>query len=163
MTNRVDHLVTRLTERGAETVAFYRALTPDQLAATVYDADGDHPDWTARDLLEHAIQTERNMLRLLKSVKAGGSGAPDDFDVDHFNREHTHRLAEASVEELLADFEAARTKSVAFVESLEESDLDRPARHPSDMIGQVDMETVIKVIYAHLRGHQRDIQKALGQ
>lgn len=162
MTNRVEHLVTRLAERGAETVAFYRALTPDQLDTSVYDADGDHPNWTARDLLEHSVQAERNILQLLKSVKQGGSGAPDGFDVDRFNREHTHSLAEASVEDLLAAFEAARADTVAFVKSLEESDLDRPARHPSDLVGEVDMETVIKVIYAHLRGHQRDIQKALG-
>jgi hypothetical protein len=86
MSEEATKLADKLLSEGERTLVFFRALTAHDWARHVY-ADGAH--WTVRQAFEHLALSERSMLRLCEGLLAGGKGAPEDFDIDRFNREHT--------------------------------------------------------------------------
>lgn len=157
MGDRTTTIVTRLTERGAESAAFFRSLTPAQWRTRIY-ADG--PQWDARQVLCHFVSAERAYLRIFEDVLQGGPGAPPDFDIDRFNAHEVAQMEALTPQELIAQFEAARAATVAFVWRLEDADLDREGRHP--FFGVDRLEKFLKLIYRHNMLHERDIRRALG-
>ncbi|GAB4477306.1 MAG: hypothetical protein Kow00124_20370 [Anaerolineae bacterium] len=162
MSDRRDRIAARLQERGAETLAIFTALEPGEWDSPVYPADdAGAPLWTARDMLCHFISAERSFLRLFEDVLAGGSGAPEDFDIDRFNRSQVAKMADIPIEELLEQFAAIRGEVIAFVRALDEADLDREGRHP--FFGIVSLEKALKLIYRHNGLHERDMRRALGE
>jgi hypothetical protein len=57
--------------------------------------------WTVKQVLVHFITIERSMHWLFKNILSGGSGSPDDFDVDRFNLTQTKKLDGRILEELI--------------------------------------------------------------
>ncbi len=161
MSDRRDHIAARLGERGAETLAIFMTLGPDEWDSPVYPADdAGAPLWTAREVLCHFISAERSFLALFQDVLAGGPGAPEDFDIDRFNRGQVAKMAGIPIEELLEQFAAVRAEVIAFVRALADTDLDREGRHP--FFGVVSLEKALKLIYRHNALHERDMRRALG-
>lgn len=156
MPNRKDTLLRRLVEEGQKTAAFFRALTDEQLAQSIYLTG---PQWHARDVLAHLVTTERYIRRLLADILAGGSGAPEDFSIDAFNAEHTADGQTFSAAELVTRFEAARAEMIALVTGLDETDFDRSGRHP--FLGVTKLEEMLKLLYRHTMLHERDVRRAL--
>lgn len=156
MTYRLGHIATRLKDEGHQTLAFFRALEPGQWAIQVYDAG---PEWDVRQVLCHFVSAEQNLTRLFKSVARGGEGAPADFNIDRFNAADVAQMDERQADELLTQFDEARRALVAFVEGLDEADLDHVGRHP--FLGMVTLEKMIKLIYRHNLLHQKDVQSVL--
>jgi len=127
-----------------------RALTPEQWQQVVYP----EPVWRVRDLLAHFVSAEESLLTLVQEVAAGGTGLPDSFDLDAFNQEAVSRLAGQSPQDLLLALDKARQRTIDWVRTLDESQLDRLGRHPA--LGEVTLETMIKAIYGHQLFHMRD-------
>lgn len=156
MPDQVKQIARRLQEKGAETVAFFRGLAPEDWEKRVY-TEGTR--WDVRRVLCHFVSAERSFLRLFEDIMAGGEGTPEDFDLDRFNESQVAKMDGLSPEELIRRFEEARAAMVAFVEGLSEADLEREGRHP--FFGMDRLEKFLKLVYRHNMIHERDVRRAL--
>lgn len=151
MNARQEKLLGRLRKGMRKTNEILGPLTPEEWNTVLYSEP--YP-WTVRDLLAHFLSAEEGLRRIGEDIAAGGRGAPEGLDYDHYNAEEQERLAGIPAEELLADLHAARQQTIAWVETLEEEDLDREGYHPA--LGKIDLETLINAIYGHQLIHMRD-------
>ncbi len=156
MKNRRDEIIRNLKKEGAETVAFFQAFSPEELEVTVYT---EEVQWTVRQVLAHFVTIERSMQWLFNNILAGGPGAPEDFDIQRFNRTQPAKLDSVPMDELIRQFEAVRNDTVAIVQNMEEADLDRTGRHA--WFGNGKLGRFIRWAYEHVRLHQDDIREAL--
>jgi uncharacterized damage-inducible protein DinB len=160
MSERITFLAKRLREEGEKTLAFFRAIPPEKWRIQVYS---DGPTWTIHEILCHFVDAEHRLRGLVADVLAGGPGAPESMDMDFINATNATHVAELAHREpaaLLDAFAEARQKTIAAFEQTDEANLDRVGRHP--VMGPKPAEEIIKLIYVHNKGHQRDIQRALG-
>lgn len=152
---RIAALVARLEKGGRKTVEVLGGLRAEQWQSIIYP----DPCWSVRDLLAHFVAAEERLLELAQDVAAGGPGAPLGFDFDAFNAEQKERLAGQSPDALLASLADARERTLAWVGSLAEAQLDLVGRHPA--LGEVSLETQITAIYGHQLLHMRDLAERL--
>lgn len=157
MVDRKDDIINELEKAGAETVAFYHSLTPDELDILVYT---EEVQWTVRQVLAHFITIEQSMQWLFRDILKGGPGSPENFDLNRFNRTQPAKLDGLSLEELLHRFKAVRRETIAIVEKMSEADFDRTGRHAFH--GHGKLARFIRWAYEHQRLHTEDIYKALG-
>jgi hypothetical protein len=155
-TERVAALVARLEKGRLKTQATFQPLTVAQWTRAVYEQPAT---WSARDLLAHFVSAEQSLLELAQDIERGGPGAGDDFDVHAFNAREQARLKDVTCDDLLAALAGARQATLAWVRTLEDSQLDRVGRHPA--LGDVTLETLITAIYGHQLLHVRDLLRAL--
>lgn len=149
-------MLKRLQEEGQKSVAFFSALTPAQFDQPVYSIG---PAWRVRDVLAHLALAERLFNHYNREVLQGGPGAPEDFDIDGFNAEHTAEGRAAAPAALLALFQAARADTLALVAQMADADFDRRAFHP--FLGHTTLDQILKILYRHTMLHERDARKAL--
>lgn len=157
MSQRIEELLARLQKGLEKTLAIFSSITPAQWGAVLYEKP--YP-WTVRDLLAHFLSSEEGLLRLAQDIAAGGPGAPEDFDYNAYNAAEQRRLAGVPPEELIEALKSARQRTIEWVASLSDEDLDRVGRHPA--LGEVTLETFINAIYGHQLLHMRDLMNALG-
>jgi hypothetical protein len=150
-------LADRLSEDGHKTSLFFENLSPEQWQTEVY-TEGTH--WTIRQVLAHFVSSEVSFNRLLENVLAGGSGTPEDFDLDAYNERKVAQLRDSTVDELLRQYDQARQSNVALVSGLSPEDLTRQGRHP--FLGVAPLTDMIKLIYRHNQIHLRDVRRLLG-
>jgi hypothetical protein len=154
MADRKENLLKRLTEEGQKTLTFFGGLNTAQLGQQVY---GDGPQWHVSDILAHLALAESLFAHYNREVLNGGLGAPEDFNINGFNAEHTPDGRAATAAESLAKFQAARAQTIALVEQMQDSDFERRAYHP--YLGHTSLEQILKVLYRHTMLHERDIRK----
>lgn len=159
MPSRKDLLLKRLTEEGAKTAVFMRALADGRLGRLGQQVYTTGPEWQAGDLLAHLVSAEQTFLVYTRDALAGGPGVPGSFDIDAYNAAAVEARRGADPETLAAEFEAARAETVALVRSLDEADLDRIHFHP--WLGRAPLEQILKLLYRHTMLHERDVRKAL--
>lgn len=150
----VEELVARLEKGMRKTQGILAGLSTEQWQRVCY---GEPYPWTVRDLLAHFLSSEEALLRLAQDVAAGGLGAPEEYDYDAYNAREQERLAGFSAEALMADLVAARQRTVDWVCTLTEADLDRMGRHPG--LGHVSLETMLTAMYGHQLLHMRDVMR----
>jgi hypothetical protein len=148
-------LAERLRREGQKSLEFFRSLPAESWAITVYE---DGAAWSVRRLLAHFVSTEAGMQALARDVLAGGSGAPDGFDINAYNERKAAALDDQSIPELLARFDRLRTVTVELVAGLSPEDLQRAGRHP--WLGVAPLEEIFKLLYIHNQIHQRDIRRS---
>jgi len=156
MPDRKEIILKRLTEEGQKTYEFFSGLSETQLSQQIYS---DGPQWRASDILAHVALAESLFAHYNREVLHGGRGAPEDFDIDAFNAEHTAAGRAAAAAQSLAQFQAARAETIALTETMQEADFDRPAFHP--YLGHTTLEQILKTLYRHTMLHERDIRKVL--
>jgi hypothetical protein len=149
-------LAGRLKTEGEKTAAFFASLTESQWQANVY-AEG--ATWNVRSLLAHFVTVEKTFTELLANIRAGGPGAPEDFDINAYNAGQQQKTAVLSPQELLEQFKAARAKMVSWVATLNAADLEKRGRHPT--LGMITLAEMIKAIYVHNQTHLRDLRRIL--
>src|SRR5512136_154206 len=98
-------LAERLISDGVKTIDIFNNLTIDQWLKVIYQ---EGSDWNAHLILSHLVSAEYANLQVVDDIIHGGSGAPVDFDIDHFNHEQVSRLSQKTNEELIHDFEELR-------------------------------------------------------
>ncbi len=150
-------LAEKLKAEGERLAAFFAALHDDQWDTEVYT---EGAVWTVRHVLAHLAMAERGFNQLLPSIQQGGPGASEDFSIDRYNARQQEKVRNRTPLELLEQFRAGRAEMIAWVASLEESDLEKSGRHP--FLGLTTLREMIKMVYIHNRLHYRDIKKALG-
>jgi hypothetical protein len=158
MPDRRELILQRLTEEGAKTAAFFRALKPEHWQQQVYTTG---PEWGVYDILCHFISAEKTYAIYFQDVKNGGTGVPRGFVIDDFNRKEVRALRDANqpAEALTAQFERQRAHTRDLVRSMDDADFDRTGYHP--WFGDSALEDMLKLIYRHNMMHQRDIHKAV--
>jgi hypothetical protein len=156
MTDRRAEIIAELEKNLKNSIFFFRSLSFDQLGVQVYT---DGAKWTVKQVLAHFITIERSMHWLFKDILSGGSGSPDDFDVDRFNLTQPKKLDGLSVKELIEQFKSVREDTIAIVIGMTEQDLSREGMHAFHGHGQ--LERFIIWAYEHVRIHEDDIRKVL--
>jgi hypothetical protein len=157
MADRRADIIAGLEKGGEDSIAFFKSLTAEELTAQVYQ---DGAKWTARQVLAHFITVERSMHWLFKNIASGGSGSPEDFDIERFNRTQTSKLDGLTLDELISQFKAVREDTISLVRQLSEDDLDREGLHAFH--GHGKLERFIRWAYEHTRIHENEIRQALG-
>ena len=135
---------------------------------TIFDKVGDRWDtqvysdgaaWTARQLAIHLMVTDKGHNNTLKGIANGEETIPADFDLERFNRRSVEKRAETSVEEARASLTATAAERNAWLDSIDDTTLDKKGRHGSMRI--LSVEEILQVIADHDRDHGNDIAKAL--
>jgi hypothetical protein len=152
-----DLILKRLTDEGAKTAAFFRAIPEAQMQVEVYT---EGAPWRVRDLLAHLVSAERAFHFYGEQILAGGAGAPNDFSIDAFNHAQVAALKDIPSAELIAQFETARAATIALARGMTDADFNRSGRHP--WFGRVPLSDMLKLIYRHSMLHERDIRKVIG-
>jgi hypothetical protein len=150
------HLANRLREEGEKTLAFFRCFGADEWRTTIYT---NGALWTLREVLAHNAEAEASMRKLIQHILGGGSGTPEDFDLNRYNQSHVARLEAATPGELLDQFAANRNANIEMVASLRQEDLDRPGRHP--FLGMTTVAEIVKMLYRHNQIHAREIRRVI--
>lgn len=146
----------RLKTEGEKTAAFFAALTAEQWNSEVY-TEGE--TWTVRNVLSHYLTAEKGFVKIFASIREGGPGAAEDFDIDRYNASQQKKTQALTPAELLEQFVAIRAEMTAWVAALTEADLEKPGRHP--FLGQTTLGEMIKMVYRHNQIHSRDLRKIL--
>ena len=157
MSDKTDKLAEKLTREGERSLAFFQALPPDVWSKQIYS---EGAAWTTRDIFEHLATAEYGMKRLCEQIIETGAGASENFDIDAFNKSRTGRFAHLSLEELTKMYVETRARTVAYVRTLDDAQLEKRGRHP--VMGDSSIEGILKIIYLHNNMHMGDIKKALG-
>jgi len=156
MTGLKEELADSLESEGLKTLEFFRALAPEQWHHQVYS---DGPAWKAHDLLAHFVEVEGSIPRLIRSILDGGEGVVKGFDIDRWNARYTTEMSAHDRDYLLAEFARRRVATVAMVRAMSPADLEKRGRHPA--LGITEIKHMLKLMYIHLQGHQRDIRRAI--
>jgi uncharacterized protein (TIGR03083 family) len=151
-------LAERLRAEGDKTLTFFAGLSPAQWQASVY-TEGE--TWTIRSVLAHYVTAEKGFVSIFNSIREGGPGVHEDFDIDRYNASQQKKTGELSPAELLEQFRSVRARMVALVASMSADDLARQGRHP--FLGQTTLDEMIKMVYRHNQIHYRDLRKILGE
>lgn len=146
----------RLKTEGEKTVEFFQSIPAEKWHEKVY-TDGEH--WTIHQILTHITQAEDSVIRLIAHVVGGGSGVPEDFNLDEYNHRKVRQMESETPENLIANFINRRTYTVSFVTELKQADFDKIGRHP--FLGVSAVEEMFKIMYLHTQLHRRDIRKLL--
>ena len=156
MADTSAHLAERLETEGAKSLELFRALRPEQWEITVYT---DGSSWTIRQLLAHFVTAERGFLVLIDDIAAGGSGSPEDFDINRFNESKVSAIGDEPSANLMLQYEQVRRATIEKVRALPDQDLEKVGRHP--YLGVASLADIIKLIYRHNQIHQRDFRKLI--
>ena len=151
-------LAERLLYEGEKSIAFFQSLAPEQLDQTIYT---EGSQWTARQVLTHFVFSEHSLCRLVKNIAAGGSGSPENFDIDGYNERKVKDFEKTALPELLEQFRQNRKNTAMVVANLQVEDLQRQGRHP--FLGIAPLAEIIKIIYRHNQIHQREIRQELSK
>lgn len=151
-----ENLAARLRTEGGKTAQFFREL-PEEVRGECIYSDGEK--WTVKQILAHLVSAEAGITELIRSIVAGGAGAPDDFDLNTYNERRVRKMDAETWDDLLIEFSRRRAESAGLVAGLLAADIGRTGRHP--WLGMTTVEEIIKIIYWHNQIHQREIRKAL--
>ena len=154
--SELNDLANKLKSEGEKFFALFAGLTDDQWGAEVY-TEGE--TWTIRNVLSHFVTSERGLVKLFERIRTGGEGLADDFSIDRYNAAQQQKTKDLSPQELLEQYRAVRSDSVAWILSLNESDLEIQGRHP--FLGMTTLREAIKMLYLHNQIHYRDTKKVL--
>lgn len=151
-----ERLAQRLTEEGVRTVEFFNGLPDGALDTQIYT---EGSCWTVRQVLAHQFLAEESMVRLIRNILQGGSGTPEDFDLDAYNERKVAPLRELDAGELLTRFQEQRRATIQAVLAIPEDQLALKGRHP--FLGLTEIREIIKMIYRHNQIHIREVRRAL--
>jgi hypothetical protein len=156
--SETTELAEKLKAEGEKIFSIFSTLTDEQWQTEVYT---EGATWTIRNILSHFVTSERGLLKLFEKIRQGDAGSPDDFSIDRYNAAMQARTQDLAPRELLEQYKAIRTESVAWTSSLTEDDLQKRGRHP--FLGITTIREMIKMLHIHNLNHYRDMRKVLKQ
>jgi hypothetical protein len=109
--------------------------------------------------LAHVGSAQWSHLEVARQLAAGETVDLPDFDLDAWNEANLAERADWSVDQVLADLEAAQQASFAFLDRLDAETLARTGAHPA--LGEMSVGQVIRVIGLHDGLHRRDLLRLL--
>ncbi len=113
-------------------------------------------NWRVKDLIAHVVTWENEMARALYIHRRGGEiDVPDDFDEDDFNANAAHVRYGDSMEQIYADWSAARGWLKVLIGAMTPEQIDETMRHPWGKTGTV--RDLINSLFSHLEEHMAQI------
>jgi hypothetical protein len=146
----------RLQEEGARVEAFFRDFPPEKFDDQIYT---DGTCWCVRDILAHLSLAEDSMRRLIGNILQGGTGTPEDFDLNAYNERKVAPLKGTHIDGLLDQFHQNRQKTIELVNEMDAADMEKQGRHP--FLGITTLAEIIKMIYRHNQIHIREIRHSM--
>jgi hypothetical protein len=165
-----SQIVDELKRSGDDAVRDLRALSPDAFEHGRYENG-----WNGREILAHVASIEWTYPRLIDLARQEATPAATDqakqqppaaadavprpapaFGVNDYNDRQVAKRADASVDELIAEFERNRAQTVAAFEGMDESLLAAPIRSAGGISGTLS-EVVRAIAIGHVAGHVADI------
>jgi uncharacterized damage-inducible protein DinB len=146
----------KLKSEGDRILNIFNGFSDDQWGLEIYT---ENSVWTVRDILSHFITSERGLLQLFKQILFGDTGVDENFSIDRYNASQQAKQKGLSSAELLKQYRDVRLNSIAWVSTLDDSDLDKTGRHP--FLGKTNLREMIKMLYLHNQIHLRDIKRTL--
>jgi hypothetical protein len=156
VSDTTSHLKNRLIKEGKKSLDYFGTLSPDDWDRTIYT---EGSCWTIHQVLAHFVTAEEGFHQLIGNIKDGGSGTPEDFDLNAYNERRVDRVIDIPVSDLMLRFSDVRQQTVELVAGMENSDLDKQGRHP--FLGVASLADIIKLIYRHNQIHIREVRKIL--
>ena len=156
MSDHAEKTAKRLEREGEKTARFFSELPVDIWEKIAYT---DGAAWQVQQVLAHIVETESALPRLFKHIVDGGSGVPQDFDLDEYNEQTVRPLEQTAPEQLLTLFSERRKQTVAFVRGLTDEDLSKEGYHP--FLGQAEVKEMIRLFYLHVQLHIRDVRSLI--
>jgi hypothetical protein len=157
MTTTKAELIEELTLSGTQAVAALRSMAPGE-----WDAGRYENGWNARQILAHLAAIEWTYPRLIDLAKApvgdggGSQSAPPSGGMNEYNARQVEKRANASVEELIAEFERNRAATIAAVEAADADLFDVPVRSAGGRTGTL-AEVFREIAIGHVAEHVRDV------
>ena len=148
---RLDSLLEKLEKGHQKTRQVFNKLTAEEWESALYGG----PDWSTHNLLAHFVSAEENLLGLAQNVAGGGPGAPEGLDINQFNAQEQRRNLGRSVWELIEALDLARQRTIEWVRTLTDEQLDKIGRHPA--LGEISVEAILTAIFGHQILHLRDL------
>ena len=149
-------LAQKLKSEGEKLVVSFSGLTDEQWTKEVYT---EGAVWSIQNILAHLMMSEGSLVRLFERIRQGGEGVAEDFEIDRANAHQQEKAKELTPPELLEQYKYTRTKTVEWVASISDSDLEKTGRHP--FLGITTLREMIKMIYIHNQTHYRDLRRVL--
>lgn len=171
-----EDLLQLLQQTGEQVTTIVRAMPPSKLEEGRYENG-----WNAREILAHVASIEWTYPRLidLARTKQSPQSTPSRADsskdqskasskapaaqarggIDSYNDRQVSKRADASIEELLGEFERNRAATISAVESTEDDLFETEITSAGGISGS--LETVIRfVAVEHILQHLEDIKGA---
>ena len=129
----------------------------DRWDAPVY-ADG--LAWNVRQVVVHLADAERGHYSQASNIAEGKDIIPADFDIQRYNKRTTEKTADKTPEQAREELNAHRAQLLTWLDSVEDTKLDREGRHASLRI--LSVEAILRHLASHERTHAQEIADALG-
>ena len=153
-------LLDALHTSGRRVLQRIRTIDPALLEEGRYEGG-----WNGRQILAHMASIEWTYPRILdlpegdeNAIAATGDsqGASQSNPMDGYNERQVAQRAEASIADLLAEFEANRAKTIAAVETVEPAVLERRVVTAGGRTGTI-AQVLNDVAVRHVLGHLEDL------
>lgn len=155
-----SELLHLLRSSGAELLDTLRPVPAERFEEGRYENG-----WNGRQILAHVASIEWTYPRLLEIPNQGASGATTaeglptrtaQGGIDAYNDRQVQKRADASVADLLAEFEQNRARMIAAVEAVDDARLAMPIRSAGGVTGPLGL-VIQRVAVDHIQAHTRDI------
>lgn len=153
-TARRQMLAGQLNDARERIINSYAGLTDEEM-----DQPGVAGDWSVRDILAHIAAWDREQTLAYKAMLAGERPAFLDLDLDGielFNQEHHDSMEGMSVDEVVAEFLAAREEMLVLLREVDNTALFAPA--PGDEHADLSIAACISVSVGHDEEHAEMIE-----
>jgi hypothetical protein len=152
-------LLRRLRISGGEAVRRLRELDPASFESGRYENG-----WNGREILAHISSIEWTYRRLIEvAAEASPRTAEDRLPtrqarggIDAYNARQVEKRADATVDELISEFETNRAATIEAVAAAEESVFSKPLRSAGGITGPL-ASVLNAVAVEHVLGHVADI------
>lgn len=156
MSDTAEHLTNRLIKERQKSLDYFSTLSPGDWGFTIYT---EGSCWNVHQVLAHFVAAEEGFHKLITDILAGGSGSPEDFDLNAYNERKVEGLIDCPPSNLMQRFIEARQATVRLVSEMDDRDLAKKGRHP--FLGMSSLADIIKLIYRHNQIHIREVRKIL--
>lgn len=160
MASSKQQLLADLKANGEEAVERLRGIPDERFESGVCENG-----WNGQQILAHMASIEWTYSRLIDlagapppaGAPAGGERAASaQGGIDGYNQRQVEQRARATVEELIAEFERNRQKTIAAVAAADETLFDVPIRSAGGRTGTL-AKVLNEVAIQHVVGHSNDI------
>jgi len=159
MATTKSELIDDLKRSGAEAIGALQ-----RLSAVDWEAGRYENGWNARQILAHLASIEWTYSRLIDLAKPSGNSSEDGTTrsspptggMDNYNARQVEKRANASIEDLIAEFQRNRAATIAAVEASDDVLFDVEIRSAGGRTGTL-AQVFREIALGHATEHLRDI------
>ena len=155
MIDRKQALHDEIVKARDEVLIAISGLSPEQLSRP-----SSNEGWSVKDTLAHLTSVEARLRSMWQHALAGRPWPAEDADIHAFNARCVAERRSWPLRDLTEELNTTGEETLNFLERLEPADLDLKWTHPTR--GEVTLESLIRIVPRHLRGHSEEIRAATG-